>query len=123
MADLMIFLAIHLIVPLAGLLYFLYLIVRMKKDKIQKPPIISLFIVFVVYGLLLLLLFTELFWHWSGMASFGAFFLILGTPIPMAVIAFVNWRRRAISKYHKWIFILGLAYFFIGGVLMIKFML
>ena len=122
MREIIVFLAIHLIAPLVGFLYFLYLIVQMKRENIPNPPIISLFVVFAVYGLTLLLVLTELFWYWSGMTSLGALFLIFCTPIPMAVITFRHWRRKKISKYHKWTFILGLAYFFISVCLLVIFL-
>ena len=116
MKETMISLTIHLLVPLAGFSYFLYLIVRMIRGKVPKPPIISLFIIFANYGMLLLLLLTELFWKWSGAALLGVVFFFVSAPVSMlimSIIAFTNWRRRAISKYHKWTFIFALAYLFI----------
>ena len=122
--EIIVFLIIHIFVPLAGLLYFLWLINRMKKEEIQKPPIIDLFIVFANYGVLILIILTSLFWHWSAMASLGTFYLYLLAPIPMGIIAYRNWKRRKISKYHKWAYILGLAYliFILAYVFYAKFL-
>jgi len=58
----------------------------MKKDNIQNKPEVELFMIFATYGGLLLVILTELFWKWSGMASLGTFYLILGAPIVMGLI-------------------------------------
>lgn len=82
----------------------------MKKENIQNRPTIELVIIFATYGGLILVVLTELFWRWSGMASLGAFYLILVAPIVMGIIAYRSRYTKRISKYHKGVHILGLAY-------------
>lgn len=101
---------IYLIVPLAGLWAYVRLIRRVTSEKIDRPPIIDLFLLFATYGGLLLAVLTTLWWKWSGMASLGAAYLILGAPIIMGIIAFRNYWDRQRSIYHLWTFRLGVAY-------------
>ena len=74
----------------------------MTRDKISNPPTMELFAVFATYGGLVLVVLTTFFWKWSGMASLGMFYLILGAPIVMGVIAYRQYKTRQKSKYHKW---------------------
>jgi hypothetical protein len=107
-------LIIHLFIPLAGLIYFISLVRRMKKENISDPPTVELFIIFSTYGGLLLVVLTTLFWEWSGMASLGTFYLLIGAPIVMGIIAY---RQRATferSMYHKWSYHAALLYFAIA---------
>ena len=110
---------IHLIIPLTGLLCFLKLERQMKRENIQNRPTIELFIIFANYGGLLLVGLTALFWYWSGLASLGVFYLILFAPMVMGIVAYRNWRKKTISKYHKWTCILGLAYTIVVPVITI----
>ncbi len=107
-------LTIHLIIPLLGLLSFLRLKKQMTKEKTQDPPTSALFILFATYGGLLLVTLTTLFWQWSGMASLGTFYLILGAPIAMGFMAHRYRKIKASSKYHHWIYISSLSYFIIA---------
>jgi len=109
-------LTIHLILPLTGLLCFLRLKKQMKNENIPNAPTTELFIIFSTYGGLLLVALTTLFWLWSGMASLGTFYLILGAPIVMGVIAFRHRQTKTISKYHNWTYLSGLLYFVIAPV-------
>jgi len=81
------------------------------KNSKKNRPIIELFIIFMTYVGLFFVVLTELFWHWSAMASLGTFYLILGAPILMAIIAYRHRKTKTISKYHKATYILALAYF------------
>jgi len=112
--ETIIVLIIHLVVPLVGLLYFLQLRKQMKRENIQNPPTIALFVIFVAYGGLLLVLLTGLFWYWSGMASLGLFFLIFVMPILMGIITYRHRHTKFVSKYHWRTYELGLAYFLIS---------
>jgi len=109
-------LTIHLLIPLIGLFYFLRLKKRMKNENIQNAPTIELFIIFATYGGLLLVALTTLFWLWSGMASLGTFYLLLGAPIALGLIAYRLRQTRKNSKYHNWTYISGLLYFVIAPV-------
>ena len=107
-------LIIHLFLPLSGLFWFLVLKRKMKRDNVVQAPIIELFVVFATYGGLLLVALTTYFWEWSGMASLGIFYLILGAPIAMAIIALKQRKFRDNSKYHRWAYRAGLFYFVIA---------
>jgi hypothetical protein len=85
--EIIIALMIHLIIPSVGLFYFLRLKKQMKSENIENALIQELFLIFATYGGLLLILLTTLFWKWSGLASLGMFYLILGAPIIMGIIA------------------------------------
>jgi hypothetical protein len=109
--EIIIALTIHLVVPLTGLIYFIRLTRRMGKENVVNAPIPEFFIVFATYGGLLLVTLTTLFWQWSGMASLGTFYLALGAPIAMGIIAYRHRKTKEDSKYHKWIYYSGLLYF------------
>jgi len=110
---------IHLVVPLTGLLLYFLLVRKMKREKVDHPPIVELFLTFATYGGLLLVILTTLFWEWSGIASLGAFYLILGAPIVMGIIAYKNYKNRLLSKYHLWTYKCGIFYFVIPPVAII----
>ncbi len=115
--DIIIALAIHLLLPLIGLIYFIRLRVRMKNEEIQNAPIIELFVIFATYGGLLLVTLTALIWKWSGMASLGTFYLILGAPIAMGIISYRHRKTKKDSKYHNWSYLLGILYYAIAPVI------
>ncbi|MBD3584046.1 hypothetical protein [Flavobacterium selenitireducens] len=103
---------IHIVIPLLGFLLFLSLNKAMKKNT-QNAPEIELFTVFINYGILLIIVLTELFWKWSGIASLGTFYLIFGAPIIMGLIILRNKGKLSVSIYHKSIFFSGILYFVI----------
>jgi hypothetical protein len=107
---------IHLLVPVAGLAWFLKLKNDMGNEKIENAPIMDLFIIFGTYGGLLIVALTTIFWEWSGMASLGAFYLILIAPVVMGLIAYNNNQRKKISKYHSWTYLSSLLYFAIAPI-------
>jgi FtsH-binding integral membrane protein len=104
------FLLIHVITPIIGLLGFLFLKKKILKESIENPPLIDLFFIFSIYGGILLIILTELFWKWSGMASLGAFFLTIPGFVIMAIIGYRNYKFRHVSIYHKISYLCGLAY-------------
>jgi hypothetical protein len=112
-------LLIHLLIPLAGLLFYLRLIKKIKKENIENPPTVDLFLIFSTYGGLLLVTLTALFWKWSGMASLGTFYLILGAPIVMGIIGYRNHKNKDLSKYHMLTYKTGLLYFFIAPLILL----
>lgn len=114
--EIIIALTIHIILPLTGFLCFLRLKKQMKNENTPNAPTIDLFLIFSTYGGLLLVALTTLFWQWSGMASLGTFYLILGAPIVMGVITFRHRQTKAISRYHNWTCLSGLLYFVIAPV-------
>ncbi|QNF33196.1 hypothetical protein HUW51_10830 [Adhaeribacter swui] len=108
--EILTFLLIHVITPIIGLLGYLFLKKRILKESIENPPLIDLFFIFSIYGGILLIILTELFWKWSGMASLGAFFLTIPGFVIMAIIGYRNYKLRHISMYHKMSYLCGLAY-------------
>ena len=113
---------IHLVIPLSGLLVYFGLIRKMKREKVENPPTIDLFLSFATYGGLLLVTLTTLFWKWSGLASLGSFYLILGAPIVMGIIAYRNYKNRQLPKYHLWTYKAGLLYFIIAPLTLLTLM-
>jgi hypothetical protein len=117
--EIFIALMIHLIFPLIGLVYFIKLKKQMKDENIEKAPIIELFLIFVTYGGLLLVSLTSLFWKWSGLASLGSLYLIIGSPIVMSIIMSKFKYLRATSKYHNLTYIASLLYFIIAPLIIL----
>ncbi len=115
--EILIAIIIHLIIPLIGLICFLWLNRHIKEEKITNAPTTELFLVFLTYGGLLLVMLTTLFWKWSGMASLGIFYLILVAPFIMGFIAYRHRVTRTISKYHNGIYLSGLLYFIIAPLI------
>ncbi|KAA9327505.1 hypothetical protein F0P96_16110 [Hymenobacter busanensis] len=118
--EIIIGLIIHLFVPLIGLSFFLIIVNRMQRAHVGDAPILELFVVFATYGGLLLIVLTGLFWQWSGMASLGTFYSILGGPVVLAAAAYRLRRKRDISVYHELTFISSILYPFIAiGLILI----
>ena len=92
---------IHLIVPIAGILWFLKIRDDMLEKEIISPPLIQLFIIFATYGGLLLVFLTSVFWYWSGMASLGFFYLLFLAPVVMLALTYQLYSGRKLSKFHR----------------------
>ncbi len=103
-------LLIHLLVPAAGLQWFLWLRADMREEEIEHPPVVPLFIIFATYGGLLLVILTTFFWYWSGMASLGLAYLLCLAPIVMLVLAWRLYPERKVSRFHWAAFIASAAY-------------
>lgn len=114
--EITIAIGIHFVIPLIGLLYYLWIISQMRKNRVPQAPAIELFIIFSTYGGLLLTILTTLFWKWSLMASLGSVYLILVAPIIMAIIVFKHNKTRSISTYHNGVYVSGLLYFIVVPV-------
>jgi hypothetical protein len=101
---------INLLLPLLGVSGYLKLRRDMKLKGIERPPVLEYFLIFATYGSLLVLALTSFLWEWSGMASLGAFYLLIGAPIVMVIIAYLQFKNRRISKYHDWAFKIAASY-------------
>ena len=112
-------LAVNLLVPLMGIFGFRLLCREMYKSEIPFPPYISYFVLFSAFGGWLLVILTNLFWVWSGMASLGVFFLVLIGPFVTAGVALSLYGRRELSNFHLSAFIASIAYTFLMVVLLI----
>src|SRR5690554_8111796 len=71
---------IHLVNPVLGIVFYVFLVNKMKKANIKNPPNAALFLEFFIYGGLLLIILTSLFWYWSAMASLGFIFVLFIAP-------------------------------------------
>jgi len=105
---------VYIIIPLLGLVVFLFINRKMRLENIVNPPTMVIFIVFTNYGGLLLLVLTAYFLEWSGAASLGVFYLIFIAPVVMAFIAYKPSKNRHVSIYHKRSFIACISYFVIA---------
>lgn len=117
MRDWVIFLTIHLVIPIIGIIVFLLLKRKMNTEKTPHAPTLQLFLIFGTYGIVIILLLTSLMWKWSGMASLGAIASVSIGPAIMVGTAFSTFNERNLTKYHKLTFWLSIAY--IGSVLAI----
>jgi hypothetical protein len=93
--------SIHLLVPAAGLVAYLILRQRLLATGASPIFLAQLFLLFVCYGGVLLVLLTSLFWQWSGMASLGAFFLILAAPVLLFPVLLSLWKQKSHSSAHR----------------------
>ena len=116
MKDGIIFLFVHLVVPIMGMAVYLILVKRMKKEDTPNAPVAQLFWLFGTYGVLTILVLTSLIWKWSGMASIGAFASLTIGPIIAGVSAFSVYKNRKLTKYHKLAYWLAIGY--VGVVLL-----
>lgn len=116
MKNCIIFLFIHVVVPIIGIIVYIISVKRIKKKEITNAPITQLFWLFGTYGVLFILVLTAILWKWSGMASIGAFAsLTIGLIIAGASASSV-YKHRNLTKYHKLVYWLALGY--IGIILM-----
>src|SRR5947208_11089968 len=72
---------IYLVVPLAGLIWYVKLCRQLRKRGAPAGLSKQLFIIFLCWGGVLLEALTAVFWHWSGLAAVGMFFLIIVAPV------------------------------------------
>lgn len=106
----------NLLFPFLGLLAYLKVKKKMAIANIPKPPVTDYFVIFATYGSLLVLILTVMINEWSGAASLSAFYLLIGAPIAMLIIAHSQYINRRISKYHLWALRLAISYFIIFPV-------
>lgn len=106
----MIALFIHVVLPILGIICYIFILTRIKRENVKNPPNIALFLVFLNYGMFLLLILTALFWYWSGMATLGLLFVLFISPLIMLGIAIYYFNSQKASKYHKAVFYLALMY-------------
>lgn len=112
---------INFLIPLSGLVGFLLLLRRMRKEQIPDVPALEIFLLFATYGLLLVVLLTNFFSTWSAIASLDTFYLVLGAPIAMAIIAFRTKKKQEVSRYHRGVFLAAVAYFIIAPLSLMLF--
>ena len=94
-------LLIHLVVPAAGLVWYLRLRKRMHSSGVPDAPDRRLFLVFFHYGGWLLVLLTARSSQESAAATAGLMYLLLFAPWLMAGVAVRTFSRRSFSAYHR----------------------
>lgn len=105
--------------PPIGIAAYLFVVRKMRKEQIAKPPIKELFIIFATYGTLLIISLISINNDWSGAASLGAFYLLIVAPILLFSIAYLRFRERKLSVYHRWTFWVSVSYFIVFPVILI----
>lgn len=101
---------VNILVPLLGVIVFVFLCRRMRRTHIPSPPLVQYFILFATYGGWLIVFLTALFWEWSGIASLGFFYLVLIAPFVTAGVAFSLRSCYALSVFHRVAYIASLVY-------------
>lgn len=101
---------IHLLVPATGVAGYLLLCRRLLANGASFLFLAQLFLLFVCYGGVLLVILTSLFWKWSGMASVGCFFLMLGAPVLLLPVSISLWKSRS-SFAHRMAFRACMTYY------------
>lgn len=105
-----VFLFIHVAIPAIGIGAYAMLTRKIKQEQTPKPPIMQLFWLFGLYGVVIILILTSLIGKWSGMASLGGFASVSVGPIIAGIIAFKVFENRSLTKYHKLTFWLSIGY-------------
>ncbi|WP_300665838.1 hypothetical protein [Fluviicola sp.] len=105
--------AIYFILPICGLIGFLYLCEKMKREKVANAPVEELFGILWIYGTLFVVFLSALFWGWSGVALLGMVFLFFVAPFLMAWISIRLSKKKGISKYHVFVWNAAMFYFLI----------
>ncbi len=101
---------LNLLLLLAGFICYSSIVRKMRSQAINRPPTISLFIIFVTYGALLLVLLTNLFCKWSEMEVIGLVYLGACAPTMMFGIALKFEAKGDLSTFHAWTYRLAVAY-------------
>ena len=117
MNDWIVFLFVHIVVPLLGIATYLTLLRKMRHRAVPNAPTKELFWVFGTYGVLIILVLTSLMWKWSGMASLGAFASMTIGPVITGIAAISVYKNRNLTPYHQLTFWLSVGY--IGIVLLV----
>ncbi len=97
----LLFLLIHAVVPLIGVGAYVWLCRRLYIRGEVPEALLLLFPLFFCWGGVLVVALTALFWHWSGMASLGMFFLLFASPLfflPVTIALRHVTRRPAVAE-------------------------
>ncbi len=92
--EILIPIVIYVLLPIIGIIFFIYTNNKLKSNKQRELFTFKLFILFGCFGGLLLLLLTTLFWKWSGMASIGSILLFTIAPIFMFGIGYDSYKKK-----------------------------
>ena len=103
-------LIINLVPPVLGLGLYFWLCTKMKAQRFSIWLQFAYFQIFFIYGGLLMVALTTIFWEWSGMASLGCLFLLVPAPLIMIVQTAKIWSFRKRSRFHATAFWLSAVY-------------
>jgi hypothetical protein len=106
---------IYLVFPLGGLIVYLWFCQRMKDGGVASPPIWAYFILFFTYGGVIQLIFTKLFWVWSGMATLGSAYLLFIAPLVLLFTTILLLPKKKFSRFHQIAYLASLSYVIFTG--------
>ncbi|MCD7712893.1 MAG: hypothetical protein LUJ25_09400 [Firmicutes bacterium] len=107
--DILVFL-LFFAIPIAGVVFYFRLLRKMRKEQVERPPRGALFLLFAIYGCLVMEIFMGFCWYWSGMASLGILFLAIFAPVVCGVIALRYRHNTGLSVYHRAVFRMAVGY-------------
>ena len=89
-----------LALPIAGVVAYIRLIRKMRREQITAIPKFSLFMLFLICGTLLMEILLGISGMWSGASTAGFIFLLFVAPALCGMIAWRHRHHSEISKYH-----------------------
>lgn len=107
--DILVFL-LFFTLPTAGVIFYFRLLRKMRKEEVEHAPYGSLFMLFAIYGCIVMEIFMGVCWQWSGMASLGILFLAIFAPVVCGVIALRHRHNTGLSVYHRAVFRMAVGY-------------
>lgn len=102
--------------PVIGVCLYIWLYRRMLDSGIPSPPLASTFVLFAVYGAVLLFVVSGLFNEWSGAHSLGIIALVFGGAPWTVVQGIILYRSRNVSGYHRAAVVFSFAFPIVLGV-------
>lgn len=88
-----------LALPIAGVVAYIRLIRKMRREQITAIPKFSLFMLFLICGTLLMEILLGISGMWSGASTAGFIFLLFVAP---ALCGMIAWRHRHHSEIAKY---------------------
>lgn len=101
---------LFLALPIAGVVAYIRLIRKMRREQITAIPKFSLFMLFLICGTLLMEILLGISGMWSGASTAGFIFLLFVAPALCGMIAWRHRHHSEISKYHCTILHAALGY-------------
>lgn len=104
---------IYIFIPLIVLWYYVRLVDKMKAEKVENPPIFSLFLVLMSYTATLLSILSPFFSGIIYKMDFPIFYVYILTLIAVLFVAAVYHGRRHFSRFHSGVYKASLIYFLV----------
>ena len=99
-----------LALPIAGVVAYIRLIRKMRREQITAIPKFSLFMLFLICGTLLMEILLGISGMWSGASTARFIVLLFVAPALCGMIAWRHRHHSEISKYHCTILHAALGY-------------